>query len=412
MRKLNLITMCVSIIGVTLSFFFLLAYHTSIQGLIPSWIPPMMYNFIDSSHSYSPYSSILSIPVSVIYLFYFLWVFMVSLVSYVSVLKQVALIYAAVIMGALISGADCVLLVVTAVDDSLFAGRIVVFILLILVFGIFILESRIASSSASDIMKKVARMKSVLQKPQQKFSAVMTVCASVFLLSAVYFGNLALEYRAQRIKAVDESIRIRVRSLLERKPERARFHRSLSVTGDAVKARVRIAIFSDPFCPACIAMFKKEERIVANFSAAGAAVSFEYYLFPLDRKCNPAVKHEIHRNSCEASGYIYAASRKGMFNHFMRRHAGKLSYLSAKYDAKHNADSILAEYFPKEMVHEYAVLASGRDARRYIARDIALAQKLGIRRTPAVFINGIRCEGDLSEEFLTSAISAFLSKVE
>ncbi|HEY1407000.1 MAG TPA: thioredoxin domain-containing protein, partial [Spirochaetota bacterium] len=56
---------------------------------------------------------------------------------------------------------------------------------------------------------------------------------------------------------------------------------------------------------------------------------------------------------------------------------------------------------------------SGSDeSRRYIERDLEFARKLGIRRTPTVFIQGRKLSGELSDEYLRRAVEAILNRAE
>lgn len=143
-----------------------------------------------------------------------------------------------------------------------------------------------------------------------------------------------------------------------------------------------VMIFSDFQCPACRALASfVESEILPRF---GERIKIAYKHFPLEPECNPNVTRTVHPDACQASYAAEAARQAGGSEAFWRMHDllfGQQDLLPqapwadlgsrAGLDGAALAQQVAAS-FGKERIQE----------------DAALGQRLQVRSTPTVFVDG------------------------
>jgi predicted DsbA family dithiol-disulfide isomerase len=164
-------------------------------------------------------------------------------------------------------------------------------------------------------------------------------------------------------------------------PENAIPLRPGESTGDG---RPRLVVFTDYECAACACNAAKlREQVMPAFDGQ-LHVAIRH--FPLCNGCNPAAGGVDHPNACAAACAVEAARRQG----------GET--------AAHRMHDLLFENRRRLGTALYQDLAAriGLDARRFvndlhdddvrevIRQDVALAQRLGVDATPAMFLDGRR----------------------
>ncbi|MGB1274767.1 MAG: DsbA family protein, partial [Nannocystaceae bacterium] len=78
---------------------------------------------------------------------------------------------------------------------------------------------------------------------------------------------------------------------------------------------IRIIEFSDFQCPYCSRAF---ERLEAYKNVSPQPIEFVFINYPLDSKCNPLIKDELHPNACLAAYAGECARREGVFWDYAR----------------------------------------------------------------------------------------------
>lgn len=142
-----------------------------------------------------------------------------------------------------------------------------------------------------------------------------------------------------------------------------------------------IVCFFDFECPVCPTASASLDAVKEEF---GDRVRIEYRHYPLDAACNPAITQTRHHAACEAARAGEAARLLGgdaafdRFRHGVYQRSVPLSptlYLE------------VAQQIGLESAAFQAAMADPRVAER-ISADVALAQQIGVTRTPTVFLDG------------------------
>jgi predicted DsbA family dithiol-disulfide isomerase len=143
-----------------------------------------------------------------------------------------------------------------------------------------------------------------------------------------------------------------------------------------------LAIFSDFESPHCACFAGKWPTEYRPRWSGDIKVQFRH--LPLDAACNPMAQSGEHPNSCEASYAAEAARLQGGESAFWRMHdelfrrrrrLGPDLYATLAADIGLDGERLI------EDMDDAAV-------KEAVARDVALAEKLGVRSTPSLLLNG------------------------
>ena len=146
-------------------------------------------------------------------------------------------------------------------------------------------------------------------------------------------------------------------------------------------SKVKIVEFSDFECPHCQ---KAAFTLHTALRPLSDRVFFVFKHYPLDSSCNNALQQQMHSQACSLARLAYCAGQKGKFWDYHDIVFLKLS----EDDLKTGVDSIAPSLAPVfERAEITSCLRSERSLRR-VTEDIRLGNKLGIRGTPSLFING------------------------
>lgn len=91
------------------------------------------------------------------------------------------------------------------------------------------------------------------------------------------------------------------------------------------EAKVKIFIFSDPICPACVDFYKTEKLLQEKYQSK---IAFIHYFFPLESTCNKAVEETHFIGSCAITEIFLEAHRYGVFQEIFNHY----SKLTQKYN--------------------------------------------------------------------------------
>lgn len=205
---------------------------------------------------------------------------------------------------------------------------------------------------------------------------LINLALSVLVGLVVYQWAYAMEKRIQLFLAEPDPVAL-LAQLESQPPEEIRIHENDAVLGDSL-AGVHAVLFSDFSCPSCRALADELQRLHSLF---GQHVRLVFKHFPLDAECNHLITENVHPGSCLASRAAIAAHKQGAFwayhdSLFQRQWEiddGQLFRIAAslKLDSSRFVEDLHANSTEEQ-----------------IRRDILEGERLKIRGTPALFING------------------------
>ena len=150
-----------------------------------------------------------------------------------------------------------------------------------------------------------------------------------------------------------------------------------------VDACVTLVEFSDFQCPFCSKVVPNVDKLLAAYPA-DVRVVFRHN--PLDHHCNPRVKKPFHKYACGAAVAAVCADHQGAFWPMHDRlFAGQ---------TKLGNESLRG--YAKELglgADELGTCMDSEQAKAVVAEDLKLGGEIGIRGTPALFLNGRKIPG-------------------
>lgn len=169
-----------------------------------------------------------------------------------------------------------------------------------------------------------------------------------------------------------------------------------SVKGPA-SAKVKVVVFSDFECPFC-----KRAAFTLGKALDGykGQVQLVYKHFPLDSACNPEMDRPMHPNACLLAHLSYCANQKGKFWPFHDR----VYFDFDEKDIRAPLPELTAKLnglFTKEEITACVKNEAALNATRL---DIQMGQKLELRGTPAIFVNGKHFSIPLSQESIRQVV--------
>jgi protein-disulfide isomerase/uncharacterized membrane protein len=156
---------------------------------------------------------------------------------------------------------------------------------------------------------------------------------------------------------------------------------------------IRITKFSDFECPACKALSDILHKVAKKYEGK---IAIQYFFYPLDNNCNPAMKTPLHRFACKAA-YMAACTPQNFAN--------------VEADIFANQGSLSDEWINKK-AKELGVTEcmDTKETKNKVAKYIAAAKSFNIKSTPTFLLNGVKIEGVLPETQLTILIDHLLKK--
>jgi len=146
---------------------------------------------------------------------------------------------------------------------------------------------------------------------------------------------------------------------------------------------IRIIEFSDFQCPYCSRAFT---RLEAYKQYSPQPIEFVFVNYPLDSKCNPLIKDELHPNACLAAYAGECARREGVFWDYARtlfhnqQALGRESLV--QYADDHGLDT-----------QKFDACLDDPSVASRVFNDIRTGNRLGVTGTPSLLIGGYRVKG-------------------
>jgi protein-disulfide isomerase len=168
-------------------------------------------------------------------------------------------------------------------------------------------------------------------------------------------------------------------------------------TRGPTQALLTISEFVDFRCPTCA-----HARVVFKQLLDGnpneVRLIFRHY--PLDQECNPALSHQVHPTSCAAAVAAECAGEQGKFWEYADLLFAEQQKAYTRQDLE-----IYATTLDLDTSRFTACLTDGQ-MKDLVRQDLEEAERIGIKATPTLVINGRLVEGLPTAQKLASLITA------
>ena len=159
-------------------------------------------------------------------------------------------------------------------------------------------------------------------------------------------------------------------------------------------APIKIVIFSDFECPACKALSELMPTIAERYAGK---IDIQYFFYPLDNSCNPAMERPLHQYACKAA---FAASCMPV-NDFAKTHD----------EIFHNQDNFESGYLDKYIKkNNLDACVNDPKTKEKVIALIKAADPFNIRSTPSYLINGVKIEGALPADQMYAILDEILKR--
>ncbi|MCP4914324.1 MAG: thioredoxin domain-containing protein [Oligoflexia bacterium] len=155
-------------------------------------------------------------------------------------------------------------------------------------------------------------------------------------------------------------------------------YRLVSSSEKFTDAPIQITKFSDFECPACKALSEQLHAIEKQYKGK---MNIQYFFYPLDHNCNPAINRPLHVNACQATYLSVCLPKK--FPAIEKEIFDNQANLSKDF---------LSNIAKREGVSECFESQATKDK---VAKYINEAKPFNVKSTPTFILNGKKIEGVL-----------------
>ena len=201
------------------------------------------------------------------------------------------------------------------------------------------------------------------------------------VLATGFFGNLYAEEQEADLARKSEKLmkgydQLRVLG----PPPFDSEYRLASATAAFADAPIRITKFSDYECPSCKGFSETLHRL-SKLPRYRGKINIQYFFYPLDSACNPAIRRPFHRHSCKAA-YLSAC----LPDRFPEVE-GEIFSMQKK----------LSDEWLEKVAKREGVLDCYRSegTKTKVGEYITAAGAFNVRSTPTWVLNGRKIEGPL-----------------
>lgn len=175
----------------------------------------------------------------------------------------------------------------------------------------------------------------------------------------------------------------------------------IDLSGDPMigtyRAPVTIIEFSDFECPACRSMHPTIKELLKNYEGQ---IRFYHKNYPLDSKCNPEVKVEFHKYSCDAAFASECAHKLGKYEDYT-----DLLWMSE--DLSPATLVKLAETVGMNAAEFNACMTSDYPKGK-VLEDIKDGEAIGLESTPTFLVNNYKFSGARPYLWCSKLVKRFL----
>ena len=152
--------------------------------------------------------------------------------------------------------------------------------------------------------------------------------------------------------------------------------------------KILIAEFADFLCPRC----KEVEPALKTFLLAHKDAVLHFYLYPLDKTCNPALKHSGSGASCELSKALICGEKqkRGVFVQELIFERQK--DFGANYARGEKISELLKETAEKAQLDldKFSVCMGAPETEEKLRLSVKAGNAAGVEGTPFIYVNGKR----------------------
>jgi len=234
------------------------------------------------------------------------------------------------------------------------------------------------------------------RSPERKAASSLYLLFNAFLGFTVFSTTYILKIKTASTGISPAQIESILQQFYSQKLQSIAFPTSNLIMGSP-KGRVKIVAFTDFLCPACQRLLDMDRKLRLEFKDD---LSIAYYNYPLDSACNPYVNETSHPLSCVASKAVIASADLNVF----------VSYLNKLLEATNESTDAFSKQTALKIsdglsdVTDFAKRMDLATTSDLLRRDIDLAEKLKIRATPTIFIDGRRVDGVPPQEVMEALI--------
>lgn len=224
------------------------------------------------------------------------------------------------------------------------------------------------------------------------------VAAAPFTVTLAGFAELREEFHERRIALAKAELGAQFTE-----NGRAYFNAPVSELDfpfGSADAAVTVVEFGDFQCPFCAQFYRVSKPLRAEF---GDRVRWVFKHFPANRRCNPHVRGEFHRDACQAARAANCAGEQGRF------WAMHDQLFDSEYQLGADALRASAEAVGLDPdVWSACMARPGPDSR--IAAHVEQGREAGVVHTPTTYIGGRLVAGVWTPEVLTTLLRAALER--
>lgn len=159
-------------------------------------------------------------------------------------------------------------------------------------------------------------------------------------------------------------------------------------------APIKMVIFSDFECPACRALSQIVPKIVAKYEGK---IDIQYFFYPLDNSCNPSMERPLHHYACKAA---YAASCMPVSD-FSKVH-DEIFLNQDKFESGY-----IDQFIKTNKLEQCVADPKTKDK---VVEIIKAANPFNINSTPTFLVNGVKIEGVLPFDQLSSIFDEIIKR--
>jgi hypothetical protein len=158
--------------------------------------------------------------------------------------------------------------------------------------------------------------------------------------------------------------------------------RPLTLQEFRAREGVKLVVFTDHQCPACIGLVPQYMDVVSALRLRGFTVELAIRAFPLEAECNDVTSATVHPLACEAAAAMQLVSREAPakavdFEEWLYATGANLS-----------RDSIRAQLSRLKLDGQFD--ARYEELLQSVRDDASLGRRAGVYGTPTVFLNGVK----------------------
>jgi uncharacterized membrane protein/predicted DsbA family dithiol-disulfide isomerase len=172
-------------------------------------------------------------------------------------------------------------------------------------------------------------------------------------------------------------------------------YKIMTSTENFKDAPIQISVFSDFECPFCAVLAEALGKFKTKYAGQ---MNIQYFFYPLDNKCNKNIKRKFHDYACDAA--MVAGCDPAKFAKVHDEIFKDQKDLSIKMLERIQEENGMTDCIKNS------------PAKAFITKAIEGAERIKLKSTPTLLINGRKIEGSLPADQFDSIFKAILEKAK